>query len=378
MYGPATIRTAMHLTPTIREACFEDYPGIRALEVRYGLMSRDYEEWKNLWVNNPVYNQTRDWPIGWVLETKNKEIVGHIGNVPLSYEFCGHQIITTTGHALVVDPGYRGYSLPLLSCFYNQKNIDLFLGTTVNSSATKAHELFRARRVPVGVWNESSFWITDCPGFLASVLALKGMRLLKPLAYPLSVGLQLKQTLSRWAFKAGRNGTDISVCNTFDDRFDKFWYQLRRNRLHSLLATRSREMLEWHFQSALAQNRAWVVTLHNRHGINGYAIFYRQDKDAVHLKRLNLIDFQTLDGNNELLAPILCWAFEQCRSRGIHMLESIGFCPEKQRIIDELRPLKRKLSCWLYLYKTNDKVLAESLQDAQVWDPCGYDGDASL
>ena len=368
----------MHPTPAIRAACFEDYPRIRALEVRYGLVSRDFEEWRNLWINNPVYNQTPDWPIGWVLETENKQIVGHIGNVPLSYEFGGRQIVATTGRALVVDSRYRGYSLPLLGYFYNQKNIELFVGTTVNANACKAHELFRARRVPTGAWNESSFWITDYRGFLASFLALKRWRLVKPIAYPLSVGLQLKETLSRWAFKAGRNGIEISTCNTFDDHFDKFWRQLQLNRRHVLLATRSREVLEWHFQSALDQNRAWVVTVHNGSGITGYAIFYREDKAAVQLKRLRLVDFQTLDGNNEVLASILSWALEQCRSQGIHMLETIGFRPEKQRIIDELKPHKRKLPSWLYFYKTNDKGLAESLQNPQVWDPCCYDGDASL
>lgn len=367
----------MEQRATIREACFGDYSRISALERRYGLVSKNYEEWKNLWVSNPVYNRARAWPIGWVLENEHKEIVGHIGSIPLGYEFEGRQLVAATSHALVVDSQYRAYSLSLVGYFFNQKNVDLFVDTTVNLSASKVHELFRARRVPAGAWDESSFWITDYPGFLKSVLIARGLGAIEPLVYPLSVGLQLKQTLSRWAF-GQRNSINISTCNTFDDRFDKFWHHLRSNRRHLLLAARSREVLEWHFRDALAQNRAWVVTVRNCSGIAAYAIFDRQDKAAIQLKRLRLADFQTLDGNNELLVPIVSWALEQCRNQGIHMLETIGFRPDKQRIVDELKPHRRKLSSWHYFYRTNDKELADKLQNAKVWDPCCFDGDASL
>jgi hypothetical protein len=67
----------MPCTPTIREASFDDYPGIIALQLRYGLEPREYSAWKHLCLDNPVYQLTRAWPIGWVLENENKEVVGH-------------------------------------------------------------------------------------------------------------------------------------------------------------------------------------------------------------------------------------------------------------------------------------------------------------
>lgn len=368
----------MPLSPSIREARFEDYPQISVLQQRYGLEPKEYGEWRHLWEHNPVYEQARPWPIGWVLETRNKEVVGHIGNVPLSYEFMGRQLLATTSHALVVDSAYRAYSLPLLSRFFDQKNVDLFVDTTVNERASKAHELFRARRVPAGAWDESSFWITNYRGFLASLLTKTKLSLLKPVIYPLSIGLQIGAAMSRRVIKAAKDGIEIRTCNTFDERFEKFWRQLRCSLPHQLLATRSREVLEWHFKNDLAKNRAWVVTVDDSSGMVAYAIFCRQDNVELGLKRVRLADFQALNGNTRLLAPMLSWALEQCRHERIHMLEVFGLRPEKQRIIDNLKPRQRRLSSWRYFYKTNNKGLAESIQDSGVWDPCCFDGDASL
>lgn len=329
-------------------------------------------------MGNPVYQQASPWPIGWVLENEDKEVVGYIGNVPLSYEFMGRQLLATTSHALVVDLPYRPYSLPLLSQFFNQKNVDLFVDTTVNAHASKAHELFRARRVPAGAWDESSFWITNHRGFLASALAKMNLWLLKPVIHPLSVGLRLEEVMSRRAIKAAGNGIEIRSCDTFDERFDEFWRQLRCGLRHQLLATRSREVLLWHFQNGLAKRRAWVVTVDGRSGLVAYAVFYRQDNRELGLKRVRLADFQALNGKTELLAPLLSWGLEQCRRNGIHMLEVIGLRPEKQQIIEKLKPRQRRLSSWRYFYKTNNKGLAESIQHSSVWDPCCFDGDASL
>jgi hypothetical protein len=213
---------------------------------------------------------------------------------------------------------------------------------------------------------------------VATFLDMKGLRSLRPLAYPLSLGLRLKIGMSKRRSRARQNGIEISPHKMFDERFDEFWHQLQRTQHGLLLATRSRDVLEWHFQNAITQDRAWVVTVNDRSAIIAYAVFLREDKSDIGLKRLRLVDFQALNSDNELLAPILCWAMERCKREKIHMLETIGFRSEKQRVIDELAPRKRKLSSWRYFYKTTHKNLAEELQDSGVWDPCCFDGDASL
>lgn len=361
----------------IRVANFGDYEGIARLEMVYLGETKKQNEWEHLWVNNPVYKQHPDWPIGWVLETREKQIVGYVANVPLSYEFQGRRILAATSRAFVVDLQYRAYSLALLSHFFGQKQVDLFIETTVNPKAVKAQSLFKARRVPVGAWDSSTFWITDHEGFLGSLLSMKGLRSMKPLTYPLWVGLKLRDALSGKK-RARRNGIEISTCTGFDSRFDRFWHQLKSDHCVLLLATRSREVLQWHFNHALEQNRALVATVGNRDKIAAYAIFYRQDNPAFGLKRLRLVDFQTIDGSSEVLTHILSWALEHCRSHGIHMLETIGLSADKQCVVEKLKPHKRELPSWMYFYKANDTGLAGSLENPEVWDPSCFDGDASL
>ena len=92
----------------VREASFKDYPQIAALESKYGLETKPYEQWTHLWSDNPAYRPNRDnLPIGWVLEGENKEILGYLGNVPLNYEFEGRTLLATAARAWVVEEHCR-------------------------------------------------------------------------------------------------------------------------------------------------------------------------------------------------------------------------------------------------------------------------------
>jgi hypothetical protein len=198
------------------------------------------------------------------------------------------------------------------------------------------------------------------------------------LSYPLSVGLFLRDRIEGRSWKTRCNGAEASFCNRFDERFDDFWQQLRRNYPGRLLANRSREVLEWHFKRPLENGKAWVLTVSKGSALAAYAVFFRQDNTASSLKRMRLVDFQMLGDNTELLRPLICQALARCRSEGIHMLECIGFARDKQRVIEALAPHGRKLSSWRYFYKATNRQLAETLKDPQVWDPSCFDGDASL
>ncbi len=48
---------------------------------------------------------------------------------------------------------------------------------------------------------------------------------------------------------------NVQSCSSFDERFDTFWEDLKRSRSHVLLGARTREILDWHFGSALPVTR---------------------------------------------------------------------------------------------------------------------------
>jgi hypothetical protein len=362
--------------PKLREATFDDYEGISRLESRYGLIPKSYENWKHLWIDNPTFHEFRHWPIGWVCENEEKEIVGSIGNIPLAYEFEDRSLVTATSRGLVVDSGYGPYSFSLLAQFFEQQNIDLFLNTSVNEKVFRLQELFGALRVPVGIWDQSAFWVTNYPRFARSVLATRSVQ--GSLSYPLSAGLFCWDKLREKGSRKRHAGLQTQFCANFGREFDVFWQAMRKSIPRRLLANRSRAILDWHFGPALREGCAWVITVHDAGGLVAYAVFSRQDNEEIGLRRMRLVDFQALGERTDLLKPVLSAALQKCRQESIDMLETIGFAPNKRRVIDGMGAHYRPLSAWRYFYKTNRSSLAAGLGVPDSWDPTCFDGDCSL
>jgi hypothetical protein len=170
----------------------------------------------------------------------------------------------------------------------------------------------------------------------------------------------------------------VQLCPSFDERFDQFWEELKRTYPNRLLATRSREVLQWHFKYALAANKLWILTISDKSRILACGIFRRQDNPRLNLTRIRLIDFQTVNSDNQLMTQMLAWALRRCQQDGIHMLEAYGFRPDKQRVIESLAPHRRPLPAWCFFYATFNKALKQKLQSPEVWDPSHFDGDESL
>src|SRR5205809_177190 len=384
----------------LREARFEDYEQIARLESRFGLTAKPYNEWVHLWQGNPLYRELKtDWPIGWVLEDQDGKIVGSIGNIPLLYELDGRRILVASGRSWVADVEHRSASLMLLHNLIRQKHIDLYLNNTVGDIAIAAVTGLGCSRMPVGIWDEVAYWITNYREFFQSIAAMKNYRLTrpfafpswegswtrlkalrarfsKPLSYPLSAAAFLKDRLA----KTSLNQRDVEVkpCRDFDDRFDSFWEDVKRNNRHLLLAVRRREVLEWHFKHALLGNRLWIVTAVDGHRLVAYAIFDKSVHPRYGFKQVKLVDYQSLEDGASMLEPLLSWTLRRCRSEGVHMLEHTGRWMEKGQFIETAAPYRRKLPTWTYFYHANNPELRGLLNSRQVWTPSLFDGDATL
>lgn len=367
------------LSTKLREATWGDYEQIEALELRHGLgiTTGSLERWRHIWLNNPEYRHLQQrWPIGWVIEDEKGQIVASIGNIPLPYELAGKRVLVVSGRSWVAEVPYRGKALSLLDRVINQPNVDLYLNNTANSRSENALEVFNCSRVPVGLWDESVFWITHHQAFVERLLARKTGKLAKPLSYPFSAVAYLKDRVSAKGLRA--SDVEVKSLTAFDDRFDDFWMDLKRMNPHLLLAVRTREILEWHFKYALLDNRLWIATVIDNSRLAAYAIFEQRDSRAFGLTRMRLVDFQSLDGTTALLEPLLCWALRKCRTEGVHMLEIVGCWLEKGAFIETVAPYRRKLESWRFLYRANNPSLATTLQDPRTWAPFLFDGDAAL
>jgi hypothetical protein len=213
---------------------------------------------------------------------------------------------------------------------------------------------------------------------MACLLHRKGIPIASGLSVPLGVAMFIKDRVAGANLRDRLDGVVINNYSYFDDRFETFWQKLKSKGCPRLLATRSREMLEWHFRYMFSRAGASVVTVERESHLIAYAIFCRQDNPGLALKRLQLVDFQSLNGDTGLLVPMLTWALKQCRLNGIHMLEVCGFAHEKKALLESLAPHRRTLPSWPYFYKVTDQDLAKDLRNPDVWDPCCFDGDSSL
>jgi hypothetical protein len=192
------------------------------------------------------------------------------------------------------------------------------------------------------------------------------------LGFALRIGLLLRSTRIR-------KGRGVREVESFDSRFDAFWNELRQGS-PKLLSWRDAETLNWHFKYALAAKRARILTLEARGKTIAYAVLYRQDKSDLALKRYRLADFQCLE-NSEMkhaAAAFLGYTLKLCRKEGVHLVEAIGFAPEKRAVFENFAPLKRKMEAWPFYFKSREAEIETALAAATAWDPSGYDGDGSL
>jgi hypothetical protein len=343
------------------------------------LKAKSFEEWIHLWNGNPLYQQLRqDWPIGWVLEDPEKQIVGSIENIPIPYEFRGKRLVASTGRNLVVDSRYRSYSVLLLDYYFGQKSPDFFLEGGVSLEAFQAFEKFQTSPVPNGAWDQSCYWITDYPGFIKSALTKRKIPLARLLSYPLSAAVFCKDRFCTNQGRLRSKRADVEVCTEFDSRFDEFWEHLTAARPNILLGVRTRKMLAWHFKFALLRSKACILTVANGSHLASYAIFDRNDNRKLGLSRMLLVDFQSIDGDYSSLGSMLSWALRRCEREGIHILDVRGLCPEKRSFVEQVVPHRRKLPWWLYVYRVKDQALEQSLRSSSVWDPSPFDGDSTL
>ncbi len=358
----------------VREANLNDHPGIAALEQRYGLFTTPEADWRRRWQDNPAIRELSEaWPIGWVIETDAGKIAGFFGNIPMAYEINGERVLAAATNSWVVDDDHRGQSLKLLSRFLAQPNVDLFLTTTANAETTTAMTAFKARPVPQPDCDEALFWITGPAGFgraLAAKARLPMAGVFGPLA---GIGLSIADAVRGRPSPAAVEGCRLIAA--FDDRFDAFWQRLRA-RPGILRLVRDRETLDWHFNRFLADDRAWIVTCEKSGALTGYAVFVRQDNDAIGLARGVLVDIQA--DEDDVLRRLFLTGLGECRTRGLHVLEAVGMAAAKRDVLKEFSPWTRQLPVWPYLYKARNTALADKLSDPARWDIGAIDGDASL
>jgi hypothetical protein len=250
--------------------------------------------------------------------------------------------------------------------------------TSANYESGRVFSAFNAQKAPASFYDIILFWIINYQGLISSVFIKENLPFRGVLKYPLSLALWTSDSfLKRNQLPAGLN-SKIQETEVFDSRFDIFWDRLKERYPNRLLRVRNRKYLNWHFKDAIAQKRLWVLTVEKESMITAYAIFLRWDNARIGLKRIRLIDIQSIDDSPAALEELLLFGMSRCKQEKVDIFEIIGFNTDKRSIIKKYRPHERKMPGWPSFYKSNDTHLQEGLALAEAWDPSLLDGDSSL
>lgn len=363
--------------PNLRLATFEDYERMAQLELDNGMTVMPKDDWLAMWLQNPLWPKlSKDWPIGWLLETDSGRLVGTLVNIPTLYKFRGRDFVCAAGRSWAVDPQYRGFALWLMSEYFEQPNVDLFVNTTVADVSEPMHAALSIR-IPVGDFQTIAYWVTSYRGFAQRALSKLRIPLAQFFAIPVSAALRTRDFFTVKQLPDGPSSVTIESIEQFDERFDAFWRELLDATPNTLLGVRDQVTLKWHYATPLKTKRLWIVTALREGRLVAYGIFKRQEREGG-MKRMQLVDFQSILPQEELLAPILEHSLRRCKSEGIFALEQLGCKVPGRAIFEQYAPYRRKLPNWPFFYKAVDPDLERQLATPEAWAPSTYDGDASF
>ena len=361
----------------LRLATMDDSERIARLEASQGLAHMPADDWRNLWLNNPLWPRLRhEWPMGWLLEDTGGRLVGSLLNVPTLYTFRGRELVCANGRGWAVTPEFRGFAPQLIYEYYNQAGAQIFINTTVGPAAAPLTSIF-CDRIPLGDFQTIAFWVTGYRGFATKALQKMYGRVAGVLGDPAAAALWLKDALTARTLPAVSSSIVVEFADGFDARFDAFWNELIRQNGDKLLAVRDSRSLAWHFAPIQRAGRLWIITA-ARHGLlRAYAVLKRQKRED-RIRRMQLVDYQTLEREEDLLPGLLQVALRRCKSENLSTLEQLG-CGVPTRIaFDEYAPYRHKLKNWVFYYRAADPAIHAELARPEVWDPSEFDGDASF
>lgn len=365
----------------LREAKSSDFKSIADLKGRYGIVVDPPDNWSRLWRHNPALAGMKTEPVmGWVLESEGK-IVGYLGNIYLSYRYGVERLTAAVGSGLVVEPPHRIFTMWLIRAFFQQKGVDLYLGTTAIEPVVKIAQCFGADLLPQTKCDIVYFWILR-PYRFAESLA-KQMRLSKPMSYLSGVAVALALGTDRIL----RKRKPIGVSRRFlvaekgvdevGGECEALWIQKLGGETR-LFADRSANTLRWHFDIPGFKGTVRVLCCYSAHELVGYVILRTNSRGEDGLRRTKVADILASGDDQEVLRALLGASYSHAVREGSDVFE-IGCVPlEVQRVIAAQRPYVRNLPGCPFFYKANDQGLHQALASGSAWYASAYDGDTTL
>ncbi len=349
----------------IRPAAFADAEGIAGVHRRNGMGQLDTLTWRKTWESYPFHEEFRDIPIGWVLETDGGVIVGSLGNVHMLYELGGRRVRASIATGWVVDAEYRRNSLQLMTAFYKQKGVDLWLNGSANPTASRVLAGMKIARIPIPEYASPCFWAVSPYAFAKAALSRRGLAGAAAWAWPASLFIRARDIVL--SSGRGRPAHKIGRLRGFDHRFDSLWPMITSG-APRLRAVRSRAVLEWRFSEDLRSGHACIVTAEEGETLLGYAVLIRRPGSDLGMKLYDVADIQARGDEPAITRDLLLASIGMAREEGMDAVKLMSGTPARRAPAIALRPYTYQLPFWQLYYKAASTELATALSSADAWD----------
>ena len=357
----------------IRDANCEDLEEIKALCARNGL--RGIVINSEIWKKEIAKEKPQDISIGWVMENNEKKIVGVLLNFFMNYTLNKKIYKAAIGSSWTVDEEYRKAGFGLFDRWLNQKKIDLLIDSTATERLAKILTAFKFKNVPTKDYDKIMYWILDYPQFIKAAIKKKTKIFIEPFNFVVGLVLKFYDSI------IGRNknfepSKSVIEVKTFDYRFDDFWNKLSKK--NEFIAERTSATLKWHFERDMNKQKISVLALYYENDLQGYIIIMKADNNAIGLKRMKIVDLQTLYDNEENINVLITNAIKYSRKQGVHILELIGFGDKVRYQAAKMKPYVRNFASSPFFYKLKNEELKHAFSVNIEWNASLYDGDSSL
>jgi len=357
----------------IRTATFDDLKKIKELCIRNNLkVDKIYKE---VWQNFPNFSEFENVPIGWVMENKEGNIVGVILNLFMNYRLNDKTYKASVVSTWAVDDNYRKDSMNLIFKWIYQKNVDLLVDNRRTERSAKILKSFKFKNVPTKDYEKIIFWVLDYPNFIKSAIKKKLKIQIGSIAILPAAILKFYDFLMNRNKNFYLNKKTLEV-KSFDKKFDLFWEKLQKN--NKFMSERNSASLEWHFARGIKEKRISVLALSNENNLIGYIVVMRSDNNEIGLKRMKIVDIQSLTNVEEDTNNLIANAILYARNEGVHILELMGFGKNIREQALKTNPYIRTLSYSPFFFKIMSDELKNVFTDDIEWDASLFDGDGSL
>ncbi|MGA3189140.1 MAG: hypothetical protein ABSF22_18700 [Bryobacteraceae bacterium] len=353
----------------IRAASYEDADAIRLLNARNGMGSLDTKDWREGWETYPFASEFQDIPTGWVLETENGSVVGNLDNIHMLYEMHGRRIKGVIAAGWAVDAEHRGKSLQLMTTFFRQKGVDLWLNVSASPAAAQILTALKVARIPIPDYEKPSFWAVRPWAFARAALLRRSVSGAGLLAWPAGLALWARDVCLR----SGRGSLTSQVrrIREFDERFDDFCEKLS-SASGRLRAVRNRAVLEWRFRVAFRGGRAVIVVAERGAALLGYAILVGRQESDFGMNLYDVADMQAVEDDSTIIRDLLLGSIKLAREVGADAVKFATGEPGQYATASALRPYSYGMPFWQQYFKASSEISSE-LSRAEGWDFSRFD-----